>query len=118
MGRAIAVLIERELAGVLGDSGGGVGSVFVHRAEERVAEREEKLASREAALKAAEAGMRRSSEDLRDRERELEVRECAVEMVTKLSAQPVESRTTVGRNERCPCGSGLKYKHCHGLPGR
>src|SRR5438105_4130943 len=18
-----------------------------------------------------------------------------------------------GRNERCPCGSGLKYKHCH-----
>ena len=20
----------------------------------------------------------------------------------------------VGRNERCPCGSGLKYKHCHG----
>ena len=21
-------------------------------------------------------------------------------------------------NERCPCGSGLKYKHRHGLPGR
>jgi preprotein translocase subunit SecA len=20
----------------------------------------------------------------------------------------------VGRNERCPCGSGKKYKHCHG----
>jgi hypothetical protein len=20
----------------------------------------------------------------------------------------------VGRNERCPCGSGLRYKHCHG----
>lgn len=20
----------------------------------------------------------------------------------------------VGRNDRCPCGSGLKYKHCHG----
>ena len=20
----------------------------------------------------------------------------------------------VGRNEPCPCGSGLKYKHCHG----
>lgn len=19
-----------------------------------------------------------------------------------------------GRNEQCPCGSGLKYKHCHG----
>lgn len=20
----------------------------------------------------------------------------------------------VGRNQRCPCGSGKKYKHCHG----
>jgi uncharacterized protein YecA (UPF0149 family) len=20
----------------------------------------------------------------------------------------------VGRNDRCPCGSGVKYKHCHG----
>jgi preprotein translocase subunit SecA len=20
----------------------------------------------------------------------------------------------VGRNEMCPCGSGKKYKHCHG----
>ncbi|MFN3498911.1 MAG: SEC-C metal-binding domain-containing protein, partial [Pannonibacter indicus] len=21
----------------------------------------------------------------------------------------------VGRNEVCPCGSGKKYKHCHGV---
>jgi preprotein translocase subunit SecA len=20
----------------------------------------------------------------------------------------------VGRNEQCPCGSGKKFKHCHG----
>ena len=20
----------------------------------------------------------------------------------------------IGRNEQCPCGSGKKYKHCHG----
>ena len=26
----------------------------------------------------------------------------------------VEPRKKVGRNERCPCGSGKKYKHCHG----
>ncbi len=25
-----------------------------------------------------------------------------------------ESWGRVGRNEACPCGSGLKYKHCHG----
>ena len=24
----------------------------------------------------------------------------------------------VGRNERCPCGSGKKYKHCCGSPGQ
>ena len=23
----------------------------------------------------------------------------------------------VGRNEPCPCGSGRKYKACHGRPG-
>ena len=23
----------------------------------------------------------------------------------------------VGRNEDCPCGSGKKYKHCHGRYG-
>jgi uncharacterized protein YchJ len=22
----------------------------------------------------------------------------------------------IGRNEKCPCGSGKKYKHCHGRP--
>lgn len=22
------------------------------------------------------------------------------------------------RNEKCPCGSGLKYKHCHGDAGK
>jgi preprotein translocase subunit SecA len=21
----------------------------------------------------------------------------------------------IGRNEMCPCGSGKKYKHCHGV---
>ena len=24
----------------------------------------------------------------------------------------------VGRNDQCPCGSGKKYKQCHGAPGR
>jgi len=31
------------------------------------------------------------------------------------SAKPfVRARPKVGRNESCPCGSGKKYKHCHG----
>jgi len=28
--------------------------------------------------------------------------------------QPVQVGEKVGRNEPCPCGSGKKYKHCHG----
>ncbi len=28
--------------------------------------------------------------------------------------QPVRKEATVGRNEPCPCGSGKKYKNCHG----
>lgn len=27
---------------------------------------------------------------------------------------PKLGRPNVGRNDRCPCGSGRKYKHCHG----
>jgi preprotein translocase subunit SecA len=30
------------------------------------------------------------------------------------TAQPVAAGKKVGRNEKCPCGSGKKYKHCHG----
>jgi preprotein translocase subunit SecA len=34
---------------------------------------------------------------------------------TPKPAQPVERHTPkVGRNDPCPCGSGKKYKHCHG----
>ena len=33
-------------------------------------------------------------------------------------AQPVERHAPkVGRNDPCPCGSGKKYKHCHGKLG-
>lgn len=28
--------------------------------------------------------------------------------------QPVRRAEKVGRNDPCPCGSGKKYKHCHG----
>jgi preprotein translocase subunit SecA len=28
--------------------------------------------------------------------------------------QPVKVEKKVGRNEPCPCGSGKKYKQCHG----
>jgi preprotein translocase subunit SecA len=39
----------------------------------------------------------------------------------RASAEPVETfvrpEPKVGRNEPCPCGSGKKFKHCHGALG-
>ena len=31
--------------------------------------------------------------------------------------QPIRVEKKVGRNDPCPCGSGKKYKNCHGRPG-
>lgn len=28
--------------------------------------------------------------------------------------EPAKSEKVAGRNDPCPCGSGKKYKHCHG----
>jgi preprotein translocase subunit SecA len=33
----------------------------------------------------------------------------------KSKADPVRVEKKVGRNDACPCGSGKKYKHCHGV---
>ena len=33
------------------------------------------------------------------------------------TGMPVRAEQKVGRNEPCPCGSGKKYKHCHGQIG-
>ena len=33
---------------------------------------------------------------------------------TAQKVEPVRVARKVGRNEPCPCGSGKKYKHCHG----
>jgi preprotein translocase subunit SecA len=33
----------------------------------------------------------------------------------KPKLQPIRAEKTVGRNDPCPCGSGKKFKSCHGL---
>jgi len=117
MGRAIAALIDHELASVFGDFSEGGVSMFEEQAQRQLVEREAALTKRERELGAAEERVRRWSDHLRGLEHELEVREWRVEAATKLSPRPAEIRAKTGRNERCPCGSGVKYKHCHGLAG-
>lgn len=117
MGRAIGALIDRELAGVFGDIVDDEIPVFAPSAEEELATRERAIADREARARAEEERLREWGERLRLWDGELQRREHEAEFVAKLPMRPRESSPKLGHNERCPCGSGLKYKHCHGLAG-
>ena len=118
MGRAIAMLIDRELVSVFGDQADDHLPVFAEQAEEELAARQEQVARREEKAAVVEGRLQAWNAHLRAWESELETRVWRVEFAVKTGAQPVEAETKDGRNERCPCGSGLKYKHCHGLPDR
>ena len=113
MGRAIVTLIDRELVSVSGDVTGDEPPVFAQRAAEELAIREAKVAAREREVDTDEARIREWSERLRRREDELEVREQRAESMSELTSRHSTARAKIGRNERCPCGSGLEYKHCH-----
>ena len=47
-------------------------------------------------------------------EREQVAKETSTNQDTTLKRKPVVKDTRVGRNDPCPCGSGKKYKNCHG----
>ena len=85
MGRAVAALIDHELASALGDSGRAPASLFEEQAQRRLADREAALSKRERELVEAEERMRRWSAHLRGWEHEIEVRERRVEAATTLS---------------------------------
>lgn len=116
MGRAIAVLIDRELVSVFGELDDEEVPVLAADAEEQPTRREVAVADREGRLGDEEQRLREWGERLRLWERELEGREKSAEFVAKLASRSRATSSKVGRNERCPCGSGLKYKQCHGLP--
>ena len=68
-----------------------------------------------------EARLRREAEALAERMQfqhaeasALAQPEAAEEGDVAVAAAPVRTEQKIGRNEPCPCGSGKKYKHCHG----
>ena len=75
MGRAVTLLIDRELIAVFGDVTGDDSPVFAQRAREQLAIREAKIAARGRQVDAEQARMRAWGERLRRWEEELEVRE-------------------------------------------
>ena len=117
MGRAIVTLIDRELTSAA-DVPGDDSPVLAQRARKQLANREAEIVGRERAMASAAERLRSRSEHLRHWEAELQTLAQRVELASKLAAQRRDDGPKVGRNERCPCGSGLKYKHCHGLTGR
>jgi hypothetical protein len=110
LGRAIVVLVSHELRTVVLETD-AEDPVFGQRAFKQLEERQADLAAHERRLDGRE-------EQLRMRERHLRMLEQQIRLAPATSSPPRESSRKVGRNERCPCGSGLKYKQCHGLSGR
>jgi len=118
MGRAVAMLMDRELRCVFGEQAAGEWPVFAQQVTEKLANREARIEAREHTLDTDEALVRERSERLRRWEDELEARELRAEFASKIASRHTADHAKVGRNERCPCGSGLKYKRCHDLAGR
>jgi uncharacterized protein YecA (UPF0149 family) len=119
MGEAIAGLIDHELRAVVADETGEREGVFVVRAAERLASQESQAAARERLLASAEERLRKWECRLGAREAALRDQQRKIQAAPPLPVvRSAEIGLKVGRNERCPCKSGLKYKHCHGLAGR
>lgn len=115
MGRAIAALIDSELSSVVDDEVEARSAVMAER-ERILDEREEDLARREQELKrrvqwSGGRPTRRALERMTD---QIEPPDpgwtSPPQSVTVLDPEMFKS---VGRNEPCPCRSGLKFKNCH-----
>ena len=117
MGRAIVDLIGNELHAVIAESIDSNEPVLAGLVEERLVSREEQIVARERAVTEAEERLSEWAKRLRTREGELQTLEQRLRASAALGTRPREPGSKVGRNERCPCKSGLKYKHCHGLAG-
>jgi hypothetical protein len=109
MGDGVAELILDELESVI-DVDGAHNQVFAEQASRQAEEWTAKLDARQHALDRRAETLKRKEEHLWEWERRLGT--------PRVGGVHTQNTAKVGRNDRCPCGSGLKYKHCHGLPGR
>jgi len=102
MGRGIAELIAHELLTVAEDDSAAV-PVFNTEMDRKLAARAERVDAHERRLEDRERALALSEQRLRSTARQIR------DMQT-----PTATGLKIGRNERCPCGSGAKYKRCHG----
>jgi len=107
MGRGIAALIELEVGAI----SGGL---------EELEERGRLLDARAAELDEREREIDRRTRPAAPRPSKAELEAMATALEPPSLSVPVattgQSMVAVGRNDRCPCGSGQKFKRCHGAP--
>lgn len=96
MGRAIVALVENELKSAVGEA--DALPMFREEVESGLSEGKRTLDARELGVK----------------ERERRVKESEKRIWAIRASPPKPSAAKVGRNDPCPCTSGLKYKRCHG----
>jgi len=65
-------------------------------------------------VKQAQAPKRTDFSKLRTQKNEYRGNQNETEDKTEQKAQPIRTEKKIGRNDPCPCGSGKKYKQCHG----
>ena len=114
MGRGIAALIEQELAAF------ATGTSKEDARDAIPVDAEDNLAAHQAAVAEIEERLVLEARRLQQWERQLEYRRdelLRMELRLRSPAPPPQSTPqplNVGRNDPCPCGSGVKYKRCHG----
>ncbi len=107
MGRAVAALMDAELLGVFGEFVGDDPPILAQRASEKLAILEREITARETQIAATDERLQGWDDRLRLREGELDAREQRVELISKVLRQATVADVKIGRNQRCPCGSGL-----------
>ena len=120
MGEAVAGLIDHELRMVVDELSDVDGPLYGTGRDEELAARESRLAARE-----IEERTRAQTQRLGEWERQLrllqrDARNSDRRLATAAARalEPAGDRRKRGRNEPCYCGSGLKYKRCHGARSR
>jgi hypothetical protein len=125
MGEGVALLMLHELASIADEEDVETLADRLIAREAEMNAKAQELKDRDKELKQRDRTLFLREADLEDRERDVTAREenvAAVEqsLARRLEAsprvQPVDKpKRKLGRNDPCWCGSGKKYKFCHGV---
>jgi hypothetical protein len=111
MGEGLAILLTHELRIGIEESK-PVDRALDSTIAARVTDLSDTLTEQERLLETARDELRRRDEQIQILEQHLR---SAQHQLATTPTNTVPARQRVGRNDRCPCGSGLKYKFCQAM---